>query len=101
MTEWRPIETAPKDGTPFLALNHDLEVWVSKYEKRTGGRIMFRMNGRRESTTHVQRRLADGATGMVLDAEKTKEEWRSDWTFWSRLYEFEPTHWMPLPPPPA
>lgn len=56
--EWRPIETAPKDGTEIL-------VWLSW-----------------------------GDYEITL--------WENDrWTWEDRLSsQPEPTHWMPLPPPP-
>ncbi|MET1083783.1 MAG: hypothetical protein ABWY12_12165 [Burkholderiales bacterium] len=96
---WQAFETAPKDGTVFLALNHDHEVWVCKF---IDDRIVYRTNGRYEPRkfTNV---TVDGETLLREDVQFAKdgECWRSDWTFWSRLYRFAPICWLPLPKPPA
>jgi hypothetical protein len=61
MTDWQPIETAPKDGTEVLV--------------------------------YVPRRLGPLYAGA---ANTTGKQW------WSRnLGDIQPSHWMPLPPPPA
>jgi len=64
LTRWQPIETAPKDGTRFMA-----------YEE------------------------ADEAKFYPC-------WWQEDfgyWEGWQNVWDSEPnpTHWMPLPPPPA
>ena len=98
--EWQPIKTAPKDGTPFIALNHDLEVWVAKYDVH--GRINFRTNERHEPRSFAIRNI-DGMEYLREDKAfaEANECWRNDWCIWTRLYEFDPTHWMPLPAPPS
>ena len=74
LTGWQPIETAPRDGTEILMTN-GVDVssgqWLSEY----GG-------------TYDQ----EGApNGDGCDA---------GWTDWSGGMQPDPTHWMPLPPPP-
>lgn len=69
--EWQPIETAPKDGTPFLGWCPQApgsmkdEICALSFDPNADGRIPWCVAG-------VEERLT-----------------------WS-----EPTHWMPLPPPP-
>jgi hypothetical protein len=57
--EWRPIETAPKDG---------IDILVS--------------DGERISVAYYDRYW-----------------WITSWTV--EILTFDPTHWMPLPPPPG
>lgn len=68
MPEWQPIETAPRDGTPFLAA-HEM-----------GGVISITWYGK---TSHIP--LYGWCQG---DDPEDIDLWH-------------PTHWMPLPAPPA
>lgn len=84
MSEWQPIETAPRDGTQFLALVSN--GWYA---------------------------LA-AAPADALRHEWPFQWWRSDSrqhypvvethpadTDWAATYTLLLTHWMPLPPPPT
>lgn len=97
---WRDISDAPKDGTKFLALNHDREVWACKIDEY--GRFLFRQNGRREPKK-FEVVTVDGEKLLREDEAfaAANEKWESAWAIWSRLFEFKPTHFMPLPLPPA
>lgn len=57
---WQPIETAPRNGTRFLACNREGQIIIGRFVNR----IAF---------------AADS---------------------WGGVRDTEPTHWMPLPPPP-
>ena len=72
MSEWKPIETAPKDGTPVLAGRGGTYPW---------------------GIPHI---LA------WLDGPKVKAGagwYRVDGAHWNTR-TLRPTHWMPLPSPP-
>lgn len=96
---WQDISTAPKDGAPFLALNHDSEVWVAKHDKY--GRICFRSHYWRDSYKYTTQEI-DGQEWRLYDTEYEEKhsKWTNHWSLWIRGYEFAPTHFMPLPPPP-
>jgi hypothetical protein len=83
MSEWQPIETAPKDGTRIV-------VWGPLAVMRDGQRLAT------DPCAHVMlfKRIRDSAAG----------DWWSPSLptmpdFW-QLAHF-PTHWMPLPAPPT
>lgn len=64
---WRPIETAPKDGNPFLCgwWNSERSYWYTCKAHWANGAVDGGWDGAREP------------------------------------FAVHPTHWMPLPPPPA
>lgn len=70
MTEWQPIETAPKDGTRILAWQPEGQ-WKS-------------------------RRLLRGARAEIVYWHRPANPEHGG--FW--VPSFRPTHWMPLPAPP-
>lgn len=84
MSEWQPIETAPKDGTPFLAYvrgEHVVaawkEVWVAGNWELVGIQSPPMSNN-------------DIRTVTALEGK-----------FGGKVQIPGPTHWMPLPAPPA
>ncbi|WP_336802390.1 hypothetical protein [Kaistia sp. MMO-174] len=99
MSEWQPIESAPRKGK-FFALNHDGEIWVARFG--SGDQLNYRTNH-----LHTPRSFQYVQVGneMLLREDEAyaeaEERWSSEWTIWSRLYEFKPTHWAPIPPLPA
>jgi hypothetical protein len=71
---WQPIETAPKDGTRILVFDDDGEVLPTRFARWTH--------------PFTEDALAGFVTGWNSEFN-VPESWCS------------PTHWMPLPPPPA
>ena len=73
MGEWQPIETAPKDGSYFLAANH-AGAWVAMWLPFAASGFKFDHPWRSVMLNH----------NHIPSAHRTA-----------------PTHWMPLPPPPG
>ena len=73
MSKWRPIESAPKDGTKFLALCQPRHI-------ETGTPMSFHY------------------INVVWWRDKSKNI--LGWRHTLNDSHAEPTHWMPLPEPP-
>lgn len=71
MSEWQPIETAPRDGTEFQA-------WIDQY----GWEPACRYNPDTEAFEIFGR----------IDYDQDG---------WDSYHHMTPTHWMPYPAPPA
>lgn len=76
---WRPIESAPKDGT-----------WT----------LLF--GGKCDGDEGDKHRVVVGQYTNYLNARETDWHWQFAWYDggYSGVYE-APTHWAPLPPPPS
>lgn len=80
MTDWRPIETAPKDGTLVML---------------SGDRIYYGWDGKTKPLAVVGQ-FASSCNPLGADT------WQFAWFDGGFYGEYEnPTHWMPLPDPPA
>ncbi len=81
MSEWQPIETAPKDETLFIACDAGLWVFLCAWWPLKNPAIAnwVKCDGRGDGEVHI----------MYLGEEDGSPAW------W-----MEPTHWMPLPEPP-
>lgn len=75
MTEWKTIDSAPKDGTEFLAYNPAMGAYSTSYTKH--------WKNRDGTWDHEYRGFPCGhSMGMF-----------GQW-------DCQPTHWMPFPEPP-
>ena len=98
MMEWQPIETAPKDGTWIL-------VWGGSADD---GHETYHLTWNDpEKQADQDAVIASINSRPVVAFWKDSESYnRGDWSYaawdcgWRNFYE-NPTHWMPLPPPPG
>lgn len=74
MSEWQPIETAPKDGTPFRVYAPSLID------------LDFNPGGSAEAVYDPERIIA--------------AKWDGQHDVWATVFVDDATDWMPLPPPP-
>lgn len=94
MTEWQPIETAPKDGTVILAYcPQKIEYWIA--------------SGAIPEEQHLHIAIAKSWPGK--EGASVSERWVSscisepdsyDPGYTQSYVEVAPTHWMPLPEAP-
>lgn len=81
MSEWQPIETAPK-------------------MKRV---LLFAVTDRAEDGTVRNWQMETGGWHSGFADQRSKEAGYTPWQWGGRQvksYEVQPTHWMPLPAPP-
>jgi hypothetical protein len=79
-TEWKPIETAPKDGTEILCWREDCDVFMARWSCA----VMFMTDSEIEES------------GMS-DEDLHEMDWfYADFIHGGRLDD-APTHWLPLP----
>ena len=89
MTEWKNIESAPKDGTPFLGWVG--KPWVFAWHRENDK--PDRVTGRIFKKTVKGKKGFSGWHGLVPHG--------NGWALmWLRGHVNQPTHWMPLPQPP-
>lgn len=91
MSEWQPIETAPKDGTPILGygpmpgINAEDHGW---HQVRETNWKCYPVG----SPGYAKWQKGEGPLGIGWDWYESVHNWSHSW---------QPTHWMPLPPPPS
>ncbi len=90
MSEWQPIETAPKDGTP-------VDLWVSSEAAEL---VSFYCNGL-DRFNRKSRKREGRVTAMCWEHRGPNKGWYSVGGLPGFAMTCEPTHWMPLPPAPV
>jgi hypothetical protein len=82
MSEWQPIETAPKDGTEIIVGNDQATVWIT--------RGSWWSDGEHWATQGYDKQ--EEAAGWWSYANSVGQDKLNDYR--------QPTHWLPMPTPP-
>lgn len=94
---WQPIESAPKDGSWFLAWQ-DGEIYHASYDIKGPPRLMWRTHQLWNPQTYriIDVELDGEATEARVLVSEGPEEFKHQSTFWTLGFDFAPTLWMPI-----
>lgn len=81
MTDWQPISSAPKDGTPILAFNRMVGIYSTAFTTRWTGEP-----AEHDAGTYEGFPCGFWSTGLG--------------SFPFGQWDCQPTYWQPLPEPP-
>ena len=101
MSEWQPIETAPREtGAEFLAAQAG-EIYHVRVYNNPGWQLAFRTHARRcpRHTREIDAVMDGKPVKASVLIDEGPETFEHNWTYWTRGFEFEPTLWAPLPSP--
>jgi hypothetical protein len=93
MENWQPIETAPKDGTQFIA-KIGKAIYGAYY---SDGRFCWIMHANKATGRCYQNITIDGIEYQKELQPQGVENYQPEAKIWMLGFEDKPTHWMPLP----
>ena len=95
--DWQPIETAPKDGTPFLAWISGLP-YAAKYDE--DGRFIWYWHSDTAFGPSYQIHTIDGKRLLEETKPQDPHKFEVQGHLWVNGFDDNPTFWTPLDKPP-
>ena len=92
-TEWQPIETAPKDGTRFIAKIGN--AIYAAYYRDDSFRWIMHLN--QASGRSYKKVVIDGIEYQQELMPEGERNYQPQALIWLGGFEDKPTHWLPLP----
>lgn len=93
MSEWKTIETAPRDGTKFIALIGNA-IYAAYY---SDDRFCWIMHSNQASGRVYQKKVIDGIEYQKEIQAAGEANYQPQGKIWVKGFDDKPTHWMPLP----
>ena len=93
MENWQSIETAPKDGTRFIAKIGEA-IYAAYYNN---GRFCWIMHSNQSAGRIYQKINIDGIDYQKEIQPEKEANYQPEAKIWVKGFEDKPTHWMPLP----
>ena len=94
MSKWQPIDTAPRDGTPFLAKIGGLP-YRARYDEL--GRFMWCWHRDTGTGPAYSIHKIDGKKLLEEIKPRDKPDYQPTWTLWTAGFDATPTHWASEP----
>lgn len=91
---WQLIETAPKDGSLFIAKIGGA-IYAAYYDK--DDRFCWVMHSNKASGRIYKKEIIDGVEFQKEITPEGEADYQPERKIWIRGFKDKPTHWIPLP----
>lgn len=99
--EWQSIETAPKDGEEFMAIQ-DGEIYHCKWIENNNGFAYRTHKLRKKDEIHTYLNVEGYEDKMPVVTNQGNYVFEHSWSLYQKDFGFcEPTEWMSLPEAPS
>ncbi len=94
---WQPIETAPKDGTKFIAKIGNA-IYAAYYKD---DQFIWIMHANKAPGRIYSKKTIGGIEYQQEIRPEAERDYQPEGKIWMKGFKDKPSHWMPLPKPPV